>query len=269
MSSILVLSLTGALSSAQSVTTNLLESCTVGVLYGSNFCLFLLFSVMSTAPSDASVRIVDLDDDTAQDTVPQGPDDEVAGSEPGSDGQDASEHDDLASNASEYESGADDQVNGDGTRAVSPPSSPPASQSKAAKAPKDVCEHHKNPDDPHQQDLCEGCKIRYGIELCTLDKRCKLCVHLSPDDFTEAVLAKRELNLRKKNARHRRNKERQLPHRTSPRFSSSLSDVVRTDVPLSPSGTTVIRLDSAAKARIAEEAKFRPSVSVTHLRFDI
>ena len=80
---------------------------------------------------------------------------------------------------------------------------------------------------------------------------------------------KREMNLRKKNARHRRNKQRQLPHRSSPRFASSMSDVVRTDVPPSPSGTTIVRLDKKAKAELAEQAKYRPTVSVARMRFDI
>ena len=68
------------------------------------------------------------------------------------------------------------------------------------------------------------------------------------------MLDKRELNLRKKTARHRRNKERQLPHRSSPRLSSSLDNVTRSGIPLSPLGTTIVRLSSADKARLAEEA---------------
>ena len=83
------------------------------------------------------------------------------------------------------------------------------------------------------------------------------------------MLDKRELNLRKKTARHRRNKERQLPHRSSPRLSSSLDNVTRSGIPLSPLGTTIVRLSSADKARLAEEAKYRRTVAVSRMRFDI
>ena len=105
-------------------------------------------------------------------------------------------------------------------------------------------------------DLCDGCKIRYGVELCTMYKRCNFCVHLSKNEFQEHARDKRELNVRKKTA-------------TSPHFASCLSEVVRTDIPLSPSGTTIVRLGTANKARLAEESKFRPSVAVTRMRFDI
>ena len=57
------------------------------------------------------------------------------------------------------------------------------------------------------------------------------CVGLSKEEFHERVLDKRELNLRKKTARHHRNKERQLPHRSWIRLSSSLGNVTRSDIP--------------------------------------
>ena len=230
---------------------------------------------MSDAQSENSVRIIDGDDTPAPHSAPRNRQDESDGSEHDSDPADLLDHADSESDDSGEELEDEAPLNGDGTRAESNPSSPLASPSQSkAKTPKmkdgkPVCEHKKNPNDPHQRDLCEGCKIRYGVELCTMEKRCDSCVDLSKDEFQERVLDKRELNLRKKNARHRRNKERQLPHRSSPRFASSLSDAVRTDVPLSPSGTTIVRLGSAEKERLAEEAKFRPTVSVARMRFDI
>ena len=44
---------------------------------------------------------------------------------------------------------------------------------------------------------------------------------------------------------------------------------MRSDIPLLPSGATIVRLGSAEKARLAEEAKFRPTVSVARMRFDM
>ena len=46
-----------------------------------------------------------------------------------------------------------------------------------------VCNHKKGKEDPHQEDLCEGCKKANGIPLCDLTRRCKHCLHLSPEDF--------------------------------------------------------------------------------------
>ena len=48
-----------------------------------------------------------------------------------------------------------------------------------------------------------------------------------------------------------------------------MSNVVRTDVPLSPSGTTIGRLDKKAKAELAEQAKYRPTACVARTRFDL
>ena len=48
-----------------------------------------------------------------------------------------------------------------------------------------------------------------------------------------------------------------------------MSNVVRTDVPLSPSGTTIVRLDKKAKAELAEQAKYRPTACVARMRFDL
>ena len=44
---------------------------------------------------------------------------------------------------------------------------------------------------------------------------------------------------------------------------------MRSDIPLLPSGATIVRLGSAENARLAEEVKFRPTVSVARMRFDI
>ena len=230
------------------------------------------FTAMSEAPSESSVRILD-----ENDGAPAAHDrrDESDGSESADDASGVEDNAEAESNASVEMLDDDQHVNGDGTRVVTPPLSPSASQAPPkVKTPKmkdgkPFCGHHKNPKDPHCEGLCEGCKIFHGIELCTLENRCECCVHLDNDEFQERVLDKREMNLRKKTARHRRNKERQLPHRSSPRFTSSMSDVVRTDIPLSPSGTTIVRLDSSAKAKLAAEAQYRPTVSVARMRFDI
>ena len=84
---------------------------------------------MSEAPSESSVRIVDVDDAPQPDTVPQDHPDESDGSESSSDGEPDDNHQDDASDAADDLSENDQQVNGDGTRVVTPPSSPLASQS--------------------------------------------------------------------------------------------------------------------------------------------
>ena len=141
---------------------------------------------MSDAQSENSVRIIDGDDVSTH-----------HGAQPDMQESEGSEHASEPVNLLDHASwGSDDSceeledelpLNGDGTLAESPLLSPPPSQSKAKtpkmKDGKPICEHKKNPNDPHQRDLCEGCKIRYGVELCTMEKRCDSCVGLSKEEF--------------------------------------------------------------------------------------
>ena len=230
---------------------------------------------MSEAPSENSVQVVDQDDTTAPPVEDIDRQHESDGSVSDSDASGDDNGVEVEDGDSDGSQDDDKGLNGDGTRVTTPPASPTASQSQAKvrtpklKDGKPFCGHHKSPKDPHCEGLCEGCKILHGIELCTLENRCEYCVDLSNEEFQERVLDKREMNLRKKNARHRRNKARQLPHRSSPRFASSMSDVVRTDIPMSPSGTTIVRLDKKAKAEVLAQDKYRPTASVSRMRFDI
>ena len=79
-------------------------------------------------------------------------------------------------------------------------------QDQSVVLPKDTCEHKKGKQDPHQDGLCEGCKEKHGIPLCTEESRCDVCRPLSTAEFQTAVLNKRALNLRKKLARLNRAK---------------------------------------------------------------
>ena len=129
---------------------------------------------MSDAQSENSVRIIDGDDVSTQRGAQ--PDmQESEGSEHASEPADLLDHASWGSDDSGEELEDELPLNGDGTLAESPLLSPPPSQSKAKtpkmKDGKPICEHKKNTNGPHQRDLCEGCKIRYGVELCTMEKR--------------------------------------------------------------------------------------------------
>ena len=64
-----------------------------------------------------------------------------------------------------------------------------------------VCAHKKGKEDPHQNDLREGCKKANGIPLCDLTRRCKHCLHLNPDEFQRIIMNKRDLNAKKLDVR--------------------------------------------------------------------
>ena len=139
---------------------------------------------MSKAQSENSVRVVDDDELTAPSMPDADQRDEFEGSLLDNDALGDENSLDANSDGSDVILDENQDVNGDGTRADTPPASPSASQPPAmARTPKlkdgkPFCGHHKSPKDPHCEGLCEGCKILHGIELCTLENRCEYCVDL-------------------------------------------------------------------------------------------
>ena len=70
-----------------------------------------------------------------------------------------------------------------------------------------TCKHHRRADDPHFDDLCETCKTRYDLRLCTLKARCGYCSHLTKAQFNELVLVPRHANEKAKERRRLREKQ--------------------------------------------------------------
>ena len=132
-----------------------------------------------------------------------------------------------------------------------------------------ICNHKKGKEDPHQEDLCEGCKKANGIQLCDLTHRCKHCLHLSPEDFQRVILNKRDLNAKKLDARRRRQQNQQQQaseqQRSSPRLRNLLGHV-RQDIVMNPTGTTVVKLDAHSRARLEAKDHYRPAAVI---KFDI
>ena len=70
-----------------------------------------------------------------------------------------------------------------------------------------TCNHSRRPDDPHSDDLCETCKARYNLSLCTMKSRCQYCVGLSKTEFNTLVLVPRNANEKAKERRRLREKQ--------------------------------------------------------------
>ena len=124
-----------------------------------------------------------------------------------------------------------------------------------SKQPPTACEHKKGKQDPHQTGLCEGCKEKYGIALCTEDSRCDVCRPLSTAEFQTAVLNKRALNLRKKLARLNRTRNN-APIRQSPRTLALLQQL---GLGTSTDATKIVRI---SKSDSTPAATSTPSAQV-------
>ena len=103
----------------------------------------------------------------------------------------------------------------------------PASHSKCAD--RTVCNHPPRAGDPHQ--ICEGCrKARFGAEsLCTLDKRCRDCIHLSEEEFKALLFVRERNELKNKQKAKRKMKQAQsvsAPVSPAPSASSNVSMAV-------------------------------------------
>ena len=131
----------------------------------------------------------------------------------------------------------------------------PAQTMSPSKQPPASCEHKKGKQDPHQKGLCEGCKEKYGIPLCTEESRCDVCRPLSTAEFQSAVLNKRALNLRKKLNRLQRTKH-QAPIRQSPRTLALLQQF---GLDTHTGGTKIVRI---SKADSTPAATSTPSAQV-------
>ena len=131
-----------------------------------------------------------------------------------------------------------------------------------------ICNHKRGKEDPHQEDLCEGCKKANGIPICNLTRRCKHCLHLDPDEFQRVNLNKRDLNAKKLDARKRRQLTQQQHHeqsRSSPRLRTLLGQV-RQEAPAAPTTSAAANLDARTRARIEANDHFN---STPLMKFDI
>ena len=148
----------------------------------------------------------------------------------------------------------------------------PATHSKCADPT--VCKHPPRAGDPHP--ICEGCrKARFGAEsLCTLDKRCRDCIHLSEEEFNALLLVRERNELKNKQKAQRKMRKAQsvsAPVSPAPSASSNVSMAVdlssssaavsvKPEVPLAapfdPNDVKVVMDDIKAQAEAALATDF-------------
>ena len=131
----------------------------------------------------------------------------------------------------------------------------PASNSKCKKVlPSDKCNHDQRPDDPHPS--CEGCrKLRHGVgSLCTLDKRCTYCTHLTTDQF-KVLLKRREHNKHKNDLRKgRKTMSRSASLPASPLAKHTASATVPLDLSGNVVSDSTVPPDQSASTEQGENA---------------